>query len=1597
MSDENNFFEMTDKNSLINQELYRVFVMQSSEAIWRIELDAPIFVRLPPDDQIELFYRDAFLAECNQAMADMYGYDSPKEINGVRLGELLVRENENNIQYLRAFISSNYRLENAESHEIDRYGNPKFFLNNLIGVVEGDFLVRAWGTQRDITERLEIEKSKARLAAIVESSDDAIISKDLNGTITTWNKGAERTFGYSAEEIIGKPVTILIPEQFLEEEKKILSRIKQGQDVRHYETIRQRKNGTLIDISLTVSPIKDETGKIIGASKIARDVSKDKQIAKALHRSEELYRTLFNSIDEGFCVLEMIFDDSGKAVDYRFLEINPVFEKLTGLVGALGKTARELVPDLEEHWFEIYGNVALTGKPIRFTEKSGAMNRWFEVFAVRVGEAESRLVALIFNNITERKESETKLRESEEKFAKAFNSSPLVLTITSLKTGKLIEVNDTFINVSGYSREETIGKTTAELGLWANNADREAELSAVQSAGEIRDYEYNFRTRDGREISGLLSAELIEINGEPCALTVIQDITERKKAAEISERYRLLSMRARDVILFFRPDGQVVDANQVAIETYGYKQADLLKRKIQDLRAPETLNILEDQLAKANENGIQFETVHIRKDGTRFPVEVSSVGADVGGERLLISIVRDITERRKNEEIVRQSMNQMALVTNIAPVFIVHCDREKRFKFVNQSYAGRFGLKPEECLGKGIWEVIGQAAYDEIADYIEIALTGKPVEFELEIPYTTIGTHFMHCSYAPDFDENGGVIGFVAAITDISERRRMEKAVRESEEQLRQMADSMPQVVWIADPKGTVTYYNNRVSEFSGIVKKEDGAWDWKPVVHPDDAQGTLEAWQNAVETKGNYAKEHRIQMAEGDYRWHLSRAFPAFDETGEVSKWYGTATDIHSLKETEEALRESDKRFRDIADNISQFAWMADEKGSVFWYNRRWYEYTGTTLEEMRDWGWKAVHHPDHLDRVVEKIQYSWDTGEIWEDTFPIRSKDGEYRWFLSRALPIRDESGKVVRWFGTNTDITERKQSEEALLAAETRAKLEYQSLLERISPLAETLGTARDLTTIYRTLLDFLRASMPVIGFFVSFCEKENQMRRAAYVWGEGEEFDVSKLPLIPLKDGDGPNSLAVRSGKTIIFDNYMEQMSDNKHMIVGEDNGLRPNSSIVSPMIVMNRVLGTLEVQAYERNAFKKEDVVVLEMVANLAAVAIENVRLLQVEAEARETAETANRAKDEFLSVLSHELRTPLNSMLGWTRMLRGGMLDAEKSKKAIEVIERNTILQNNLIEDLLDVSRIISGKMRIEREAINLVQIFNDTLETLRPVAAQKNIVFEIENDQESLLVNGDATRLQQIISNLVQNALKFTGDGGKVEVELSQNGNFARFIVRDNGIGISRELLPFIFERFRQADSSTKRAFSGLGLGLTIVSNLVELHGGTISADSDGEDKGATFTVEIPLTKEFLDKKSIGDTAPANNNHEVLAGARILLVDDDTESLIPLQLFLEKEKAEIVTANSVKDALEKLSEQSFDVLITDIGMPLADGYDLIAKVRQLQTEQNAFITAIALTAYASSEDRRRALASGFQEHFAKPVNYDELLSVLGQFFEKMK
>ncbi|WP_423753442.1 ATP-binding protein [Chlorogloeopsis fritschii] len=405
------------------------------------------------------------------------------------------------------------------------------------------------------------------------------------------------------------------------------------------------------------------------------------------------------------------------------------------------------------------------------------------------------------------------------------------------------------------------------------------------------------------------------------------------------------------------------------------------------------------------------------------------------------------------------------------------------------------------------------------------------------------------------------------------------------------------------------------------------------------------------------------------------------------------------------------------------------------------------------------------------------------------------------------------------------------------------------------------------------------------------------------------------------------------------------------------------------------------------------------------------RLLQQEQAAREEAERANRIKDEFLAVLSHELRSPLNPILGWSKLLLGGKLDEVKTKQALATIERNAKLQAELIEDLLDVSRILRGKLNLTVSPINLVSTIKAAIETVRLAAEVKSIQIKVNLDSEVGLVLGDSTRLQQVVWNLLSNAVKFTPPGGRVDVRLSKGlgtrdwglgarnrgaegqspipdpqspiANYAQITVTDTGKGINPDFLPYVFDYFRQEDGATTRKFGGLGLGLAIVRHLVELHGGTIQADSPGENLGATFTVKIPLMPA---QPTVNQPLQSSEQSLDLSGVQVLVVDDDTDTRDFVAFLLEQAGARVIAVTTAGEAFATLTQSQTDILLSDIGMPDIDGYMLLRQVRTLPPEQGGKIPAIALTAYAGEYDQKQALEAGFQLHLAKPIEPNDLI-----------
>ncbi|HEX8651047.1 MAG TPA: PAS domain S-box protein [Pyrinomonadaceae bacterium] len=765
------------------------------------------------------------------------------------------------------------------------------------------------------------------LTAIIESADDAIITKTLDGIITSWNKGAKRIFGYMAEEVIGKPVTILIPADHQDEEPAILARLRAGERIEHYETVRVRKDGSLVDISLTVSPIRGPDGQIIGASKIARDISERKRAEEALRNREE---DLTDFIENSAVGLHWVGPDG------TILWANKAELELLGYTREeyIGHHIAEFHADsevIEDILGRLTRDETLHSYEARLRCKDGSIRHVLISSNVRRQNGEFYHTRCFTRDITERRLAEEALRQSEERFAKAFQASPFALTITSLKTSRLLEVNETFCRMSGYTREEAVGRTTPELGLWVRDSDREEEVAIVSERGQVRDREYRFRLKDGTERLGLLSAERIEIGGEPCALTVIQDITEQKRA----------------------------------------------------------------------------------------------------------------------------------------------------------------------------------------------------------------------------------------------------------------------------------------------------------------------------------------------------------------------------------EAER----------------------------------------------------------DQTLER---------------------------------------------------------EKAL-----RAK-------------------------------------------------------------------------------------------------------------------------------------------------------------------------------------AEEASRLKDEFLATVSHELRTPLTSILGWAHMLRTGQFSGGDSTKALETIERNARAQSQLIDDLLDVSRIVTGKLRLDVRVVDPNSFIEAAIEAVRPAAEAKAIRVQKIMDTGVVSVSGDPVRLQQVVWNLLSNAIKFTPKGGRVQIRLERVNSHIEIAVSDTGAGITPEFLPHVFDRFRQADGTTTRQQGGMGLGLAIVRHLVELHGGTVRAESPGEGQGSTFTVMLPVAPVYqrfdMEERvhpAARDTLPSYECPDRLDGLRVLVVDDEPDTLELLKAGLGQCGAEVVTARSAGEALEAMATTVPGVLISDIGMPGEDGYGLIRRVRALPVESGGRVPAIALTAYARVEDRMQALKAGYQMHVPKPVELAELVAVVASLVRR--
>lgn len=495
------------------------------------------------------------------------------------------------------------------------------------------------------------------------------------------------------------------------------------------------------------------------------------------------------------------------------------------------------------------------------------------------------------------------------------------------------------------------------------------------------------------------------------------------------------------------------------------------------------------------------------------------------------------------------------------------------------------------------------------------------------------------------------------------------------------------------------------------------------------------------------------------------------------------------------------------------------------------------------------------------------------------------------------------------------------------------------------------------------------------------------------------DVVMLPWrqIPLQ-ASLPFADAMRLGVPLFFEDSAALMSHYPHLRDGRVEGDEALS--VVPLVVEGRALGIVALIYSEPHKVTDDDRDELLAWAGACGQALDRAYLFDVAQFERRRAEEANRAKDDFLATVSHELRTPLNAILGWAKMLAAGSLSSDQTRKAISTIERNAVAQARLIDDLLDVSRIIAGQMRIKWEPVDLAPVLDAALDIVRPAADAKGVRLHQDFDLELGPILGDPDRLQQVFWNLLSNAVKFTPRGGRVVVRLFREDSLCVVEVEDTGKGIPRDFLPQVFQRFRQHDASTARATTGLGVGLAIVRHLVELHGGAVVAASPGSENGSTLTVRLPINARLdrapsehppVSERTVADSIPASvaMSDVSLRGLTVLVVDDDVDGREVIASALLAREALVVTAANAREAMEALEASRPDVVVSDIGMPGEDGYALMERVRALPIERGGRTPAIALTAYARYADRAKALLAGFTAYASKPITPNELILLI--------
>jgi PAS domain S-box-containing protein len=1096
---------------------------------------------------------------------------------------------------------------------------------------------------------------------------------------------------------------------------------------------------------------------------------------------------------------------------------------------------------------------------------------------------------------------------------------------------------------------------------------------------------------------------------------------------------RALSGASPDLIYALDAAGHYLFVSEPGARILGLTVEQMIGRGWADVGLPaerEAEFVTERRRVMETRTSETREVVFQMMDGERVFDYVISPLLDHANEAQGVLVVsRDITPRVHAEQQLRSELNMRQAIERSLTPGLITTSASGQLLYVSDSFVRMVGFSAPELVGRDFpyphWP---PEDHEKLIARLRAMVSGSNLAARSELTLMRKnGDRFPALvETTPLLSEAGKPMGWLGLITDLTQQRRAERELERQNVFLSTLLevsrtvsaelDLQTLVQAVTDAATTVTgaefgaFFYNLTDErgqsytlytISGVPRERFSQFPMprNTAVFAPTFEGTGIVRSDDIRADPRYGKNAPyFGMPNGHLPVVSYLAVPVISKSGSVlgGLFFGHSQagrftedaerlvagiaaqaavamdNARLVEETRRAaalVRREEERYRMLVDATSDVVWSTDAAGNAASQHTKWLDLTGQTPQDLRDGRWGDVIHPDDIERVRIAWKEALDTKARYAVEYRVRLRDGSYRWFLARGLPLFDHGGTLREWIGTATDIDDRKRDSEAA------------SFLADASAL---LSSSLDPETILRRLGEM------AVPRLADWCAIDVAADSAPYKRLVVAHSDRSKIDLAMEMDRDyraTPEedviAQVMRTGETAMIgsmspDSLIATARNDRHRMLLRTLGLR--SFICVAIRVAGRIFGTLTVVSAEsgRN-FNDRDRLLVEDIAARAGAAVDNAQLYVA-------AQEANRAKDEFLATLSHELRTPMTAILGWARMLTmEEEHDPALIASAVTAIERSAIAQAQLIDDLLDVSRISSGKLHLSLEDVDINEIVRGALESARPAANVKRVHIDATLSGAPHAV-GDPNRLQQIVWNLVNNAVKFTPAGGRIAVSTDATLDQVIIRVADTGEGIAPDILPVIFDRFRQADSSTTRRFGGLGLGLAIARQIAELHGGRVEAASKGLGQGSTFTVTLPAGR-----SAISPSPVAPQTSDALNGVEVLIVDDDLETRLFVAAALERAGASVQAVASASEALAAIRKSIPALLLSDIAMPQRDGYALIEDIRNVLHISAEQLPAIAMTAFGGTEDRVRILAAGFQRALMKPLDPADLAKVVAQ------